>query len=80
MKTLPERASVQFEWDREARKALPAGTIAWYEHQLAWEGYRKKYPSSAAQQDALRIHERGGFGHVELLEFLGHPARTFQAL
>jgi hypothetical protein len=56
----------------------PAGTIAWWEHEEAWLGYRRKYPGSAARQDAQKIHDRAGFGYGELVEFLGHEPTTWQ--
>lgn len=55
----------------------PAGTIDWAEHEEAWLGYQRKYPGSARQQDAQRIHDRGGFGYEEVTEFLGHEPKTW---
>lgn len=55
----------------------PPGSIAWWEHERAWEGYRRVFPGSAAVQDAQRIQERGGFGYYELVEFLGHEPTTW---
>ena len=70
-----ERAPVQASW-KGGRAVKPAGSIAWEEHVRAHEAYRAKY---GACQSAERIAERGGFGHEELLLFLGHEPETFRA-
>lgn len=62
------RAPVQ----RSREHDKPAGTIAWWEHEKAWEVYGSRY-----SQSAERIAERGGFGYGELLEFLGHAPTTW---
>lgn len=54
------------------------GTVERWEHIEAWEGYRRTFPRSAAQQDADRIEERGGFGFVEMTKYLGHEPTTWQ--
>ena len=66
------RAPVQAERSPEPK---PAGTIAWEEHVLAWESYANKF---GTYQSAERIAERGGFGHTELLEYLGHEPVSFK--
>ncbi len=53
------------------------GTISWAEHELAWEGYRRKFPSSASAQDAERIAQRNGFSFNELIMFLGKEPNTW---
>ena len=54
------------------------GTISWEEHEEAWLGYQRKYPSSAVSQGPVRITERGGFSYFELVEQLGYEPRTFR--
>jgi len=51
------------------------GSIAWSEHVEAWNAYAAVYGRS---QSAERIAERGGFGHGELLRFLGRDPATFR--
>lgn len=51
------------------------GTIAWAEHLEAFAAYASKYGHA---QSAERIHERGGFGYGELVDFLGREPRTWQ--
>ena len=51
-----------------------AGTIAWWEHQKAWEGYSKRF---GTDQSAERIAERHGFSYGELVKYLGHPPTTW---
>jgi phosphopantothenate-cysteine ligase len=53
----------------------PSGTVAWNEHQKAWDAYAKKY---GKVQSAERIAERGGFGWNELFELLGHEPKTWK--
>lgn len=67
----PERARVQA--NREHGK--PTGTVAWEEHEQAWEAYARKY---GRDQSAMRIHERRGFCYGELVEFLGHEPKTWE--
>lgn len=69
------RANVQGEFRRIL--PIPYGTIAWHEHLEAWEAYAKIY---GRDQSAERMHERGGFGLVELCSFLGRPPRTWQPI
>lgn len=52
------------------------GTIAWWEHEKAWEAYHAKWRS---YQSAERIAERGGFDFAELVDFLGHEPTTWEA-
>jgi len=61
------RAPVQGHYTR-GRK--PPGTIAWWEHEKAWEGY-------GHSQSAEQIAKRGGFGYDELVSFLGHEPTTW---
>jgi len=65
---------VRVQGDREPKK--PAGTVAWWEHVKAWEGYAEIYGKH--YQSAERIAERGGFGYAELVEFLGHEPETWE--
>lgn len=51
-----------------------AGTIAWAEHELAWGAYAERY---GRNQSAERIDERGGFGYLELIKFLGRAPETW---
>lgn len=62
------RAPVQ----KDRNFGKPAGTIAWWEHEKAWEAYGVRY-----SQTAERIAERGGFGYGELVEFLGYYPTTW---
>lgn len=59
----------------QAERGHPAGTVAWSEHETAWEAYREKCGGS---QSAERIHERGGFGYVEIAKLLGHDPTTWR--
>lgn len=68
----PDRAVVQGEHGAVYR---PAGTIAWHEHEEAWNEYRSRFRSD---QSALTIHERGGFGYYELTTLLGHEPTTWR--
>lgn len=56
-------------------RGLVPGTVAWSEHERAWEAYAKRYGRA---QSAERIHERGGFCYAELTEFLGHEPHTWK--
>lgn len=56
------------------RGGKSSGTISWSEHVEAWHAYSAIYGGS---QSAERIAERGGFGHGELLRFLGRDPATF---
>lgn len=62
--------------DRKSYPLVPAGTIEWWEHELAWKVYSRKY---GASQSAERIAERGGFGWEELITFLGHEPETWKS-
>ena len=70
------RAPVQAGWDEDGIRRSGRGTIAWSEHLEAWEGYNKRYPGQSAE----KVAERGGFGPLELRQFLGHDPETFIAL
>lgn len=49
------------------------GTIAWWEHEQAWQ----KYNQGGYGQSATRMAERGGFDLEELTMYLGRPPETF---
>lgn len=68
------RAPVQ-QSDR-ANPQRPRGTVAWWEHELAWHDYHRRWPGQSAE----RIAERGGFGWDELVDQLGHEPTTWQPL
>lgn len=50
----------------EGREPKPTGTVAWWEHEAAWDAYAARY---GRDQSAERIHERHGFGYGKLLLF-----------
>ena len=51
------------------------GTISWYEHLQAWDGYCKAgYSSSSAE----RIADVGGFEWQEIVKCLGHEPTTWK--
>jgi hypothetical protein len=50
------------------------GSIEWWEHVEAWKGYDKLYPG----QPAHVVAGRGGFGWLELIDFLGHEPTTWR--
>lgn len=52
----------------------PRGTIAWSEHEKAWEAYHRRY----RDQSAETIAARGGFGIEELTYQLGHLPTTWE--
>lgn len=64
--------------DPRRKGARYPGTVAWWEHEEAWLGYRKRFPSSARDQDAEMIARRGGFSYNEMTEYLGHEPTTWQ--
>lgn len=66
------RAPVQGESRRDGRGLKPAGTVAWWEHEKAWEPYGARY-----SQSAERIAERSGFGYWEMTDLLGHEPTTW---
>lgn len=53
------------------------GTIAWWEHEQAWESYASRYGRS---QSAERLAERAGFCYLELVDFLGHAPTTWKSV
>lgn len=67
------RASVQ---GAHGYLPFPEGTIAWWEHEEAWLAYAKRF--GFTEQSAERMHERGGFGIMELCSFLGRPPSTWR--
>lgn len=58
-----------------AADAHPPGTVAWWEHQKAWEAYAQRYGQG---QSAKRIAERHGFSYDELRQLLGHEPVTWE--
>lgn len=52
----------------------PDGSVAWWEHELAWQNYHRRY----ATQDAETIAKRAGFSYTELALHLGHPPATWR--
>ena len=75
--TEERRAPVQGEG--VGRDRIPAGTIAWSEHEEVYQAYAKRYRMSAAQQDAECIADRCGFGKSEAEKLLGRPLATWKA-
>ncbi len=76
------RARVQGEgswWLRadDKRREGPKrpGSIAWAEHEEAWRAYAARYGND---QDAERIHERGGFSYNELVDLLKREPATWR--
>lgn len=59
---------MQKEWDAETRREYPSGTISWEDHERVWKAYFEKW---RVNQSAERIHERGGFGHLEIIDLIG---------
>jgi hypothetical protein len=53
---------------------IPRGTIAWWEHEKAWEAYSRRHSGPSAN----RIAERGGFSIEELTFQLGHLPTTWE--
>lgn len=51
------------------------GTVAWEEHEHAWEAYAQQFGRT---QSAERIAERGGFSYYELKLFLGRAPTTWK--
>jgi hypothetical protein len=58
----------------QAERGRPAGSVAWAEHERAWQGYQAQIRS---YQSAERIAERGGFGYSELVRYLGAQPLTW---
>ena len=54
------------------------GSVSWEEHEEAWRGYERRFPGSARDQDAEMIARRGGFGYLEMTEYMGHEPRTWE--
>lgn len=72
----PSERRAPVQGDRGIKDGEPgrhAGTIAWWEHEKAWEAYDRKYGGQSAE----RIAARAGFGYVELTKFLGGPPVTW---
>lgn len=71
-----KRAPVQADaWRRPSEsQGKGPGTIAWWEHELAWSNYARQYGTG---QSAQRMAERGGFGYAELTGLLGHAPLTW---
>ena len=55
------------------------GTVAWSEHNEAWEAYSSHFGSGNAPNSALIIAERGGFLFDQLQHLLGRNPRTWEA-
>jgi len=55
----------------------PAGTVAWWEHEKAWEAYAAEY---GRMQSAERIAQRAGFSYAELVHYLGRDPETWRPL
>jgi len=71
-----KRAPVQSNRNERGNYAKrEVGTIEWWEHELAWEAYVKKWGN---YQSAERIAERHGFGYNEISELLGHEPTTWE--
>lgn len=68
-------APVQGETESRLGPARPRGVVAWWEHELSWQDYARRY---GTQQSAERIAERGGFGFNELTDHLGHEPTTWE--
>lgn len=51
------------------------GTISWSEHLEAYSSYSARYGTG---QTAERLAERGGFGYIELVDFLGYYPKTWE--
>lgn len=64
------RAPVQGEWP-----SRPSGTVSWWEHEQAYEDYRRRFGNG---QTAERLAERGGFGYSEMTDHLGHEPTTWE--
>lgn len=70
------RAPVQGDYGiPRGKPGHSSGTIAWEEHELAWQAYAKRF---GRDQSAERIAERAGFGYQELIDYLGHPPKTWR--
>lgn len=70
------RANVQASDYSHADNYVPAGTVAWWEHEEAWQAYSRLFGTS---QSAERIHQRSGFCYRELTDLLGHKPITWVA-
>jgi len=78
-KLAPVQADMRDPKTQELREGKPgyvAGTIAWAEHLEAYIVYAAKF---GRKQSAAKIAERGGFGYLELVSFLGREPTTWKA-
>lgn len=66
------RAPVQSDWKP---KRVPSGTVAWFEHEMAWQEYNRIYHND---QTAEVIAQRGGFGYNEITKLLGFEPTTWE--
>lgn len=57
--------------------AHPQGTISWEEFLEAYKAYSKRY---GKEQSAETLAARGGFGYIEIIQFLGHEPKTWKPL
>lgn len=79
------RAPCQAEGDHHLRVgradrhplAHPRGTISWEEFLEAYKAYSKRY---GKDQSAETLAARGGFGYIEIIQFLGHESTTWKPL
>ena len=69
----------EFKYTDKARAvvkdAVPAGTVAWSEHEEIWEAYANRF---GRDQSAERIADRGGFGYWEATRLLGREPTTWR--
>lgn len=54
-------------------KSAPKSYVPWWLAQIAYEGYTKRFPGSAADQSLEKLAERGGFGRAELIALIRNP-------
>lgn len=57
----------------QSDEGCPSGSVAWWEHELAWEDYHRRYPTQGAET----IAQRAGFSYSELVDHLGHRPTTW---
>lgn len=68
-----------WEFTHTERRALvkDGGTIAWWEHSLAWDAYFKQCQNRPVSSDDIEAH--GGFALSELASYLNRKPRTYVA-
>jgi hypothetical protein len=47
-----------------------ASAIPWWLAEIAYDHYRRRFPTSAQAQSLKRLAQRGGFGRYELIRLL----------